>query len=80
VTDPHMSIAEVRDGSDDDDLPFATEDTARLIAAAPDLLYALIHLAAHCEAMEAQHPDYHETHSFDLRVARAVIAKATGES
>ena len=61
-------------------VPQNTESYARLIAAAPDLLDALIHLAAHCEAMEAQYPDYHDTHSFDLRVARAAIAKATGES
>lgn len=35
------TVAQVRPGNDDDDLPAQTEANARLIAAAPDLLAAL---------------------------------------
>jgi len=35
------TVAQVRAGSEDDDLPAQTKDNARLIAAAPDLLAAL---------------------------------------
>jgi hypothetical protein len=54
------------------------EANARLIAAAPELLAALVKAVARYEATLATCPHRHETRE-ELIVARAAIAKATAE-
>ena len=51
---------------------FDQDANARLIAAAPDLLSALLNLADHCSRLRDPAKEVHE--------ARAAIAKATGSA
>lgn len=67
--DEYTSVAEVRPGSEDDDLPAQTEANARLIAAAPDLL----------EALEQCVEKLWTTDKETVEKARAAIAKARGK-
>lgn len=58
-----------------------------LVKAAPDLYSALEALVAHADAMEAQHPDYHQLgedgtprRSEPLANAMAALSRARGET
>lgn len=53
-----------------------TEANARLIAAAPDLLAALVRIAS--EGLDLRTLNAYDAHGF-ANIARAAIAKATGE-
>lgn len=73
VDTPHGSISiSWRCNSDSGLTDQIAEDAARLIAAAPDLMDACLHLSSNCRELK---PEEHSP----LWKARAAIAKATGE-
>lgn len=74
------TIADVRAGSDDDDLPKQVEGNAHLIAAAPDLLDAAKDALAGWRYIRQQHGDLYGVGWDRVEAAlTAAIAKATGQ-